>query len=79
MTIRLEVRPAPSRLMIVLSPVAALAVTVLVAGILFLILGKDPVRGLDALLVQPNVFGLISEEPQTVSYTHLTLPTTERV
>jgi ABC-type uncharacterized transport system permease subunit len=53
MTIRLEARPAPSRLMTVLSPVAALAVTVVVAGILFVVLGKDPVRGLDALLVQP--------------------------
>lgn len=51
--IRLEPRPAPSRLMSALSPVIALAVTVVVAAALFAALGKDPVRGLTAYLVEP--------------------------
>ena len=51
--IHLEARAAPSRLMIVLSPVIALAITVLVAGVLFAALGKDPLRGLGVFLVEP--------------------------
>jgi ABC-type uncharacterized transport system permease subunit len=51
--IRLEARPTPSRLMSVVSPVAALAVTVLVGGALFWALGKDPVRSLSVFLVEP--------------------------
>jgi general nucleoside transport system permease protein len=51
--IRLEVRPTPSRLWSVLSPVVALAITVVVAATLFAALGKDPVRGLQIFLVQP--------------------------
>jgi ABC-type uncharacterized transport system permease subunit len=51
--IRLQARAAPSGRMMILSPVIALAATVLVAGVLFAVLGKDPVRGLSALLVEP--------------------------
>lgn len=51
--IRLEARAAPSRMMVLLSPVIALAVTVLVATILFASLGKDPARGLSAFLLEP--------------------------
>jgi len=51
--IRLEARPAPSRLMALLSPLIALAVTVVVAAILFASLGKDPVRGLYVFLLKP--------------------------
>ncbi|MGA8890063.1 MAG: ABC transporter permease [Anaeromyxobacteraceae bacterium] len=51
--IRLEVRPAPSRLWSVLSPVAALGITVMVAAVLFAALGKDPVRGLEIFLLKP--------------------------
>lgn len=51
--IRLDARPAPSRLMMILSPVLALAVTMLVAGALFASLGKDPVRGLSVFLLDP--------------------------
>jgi general nucleoside transport system permease protein len=51
--IRLEARPAPSRLWSVLSPVAALAVTIAVAAILFALLGKDPARGLEVFLLKP--------------------------
>jgi len=51
--IRLEARPAPSRLMAALSPAIALSITVVAAGLLFLALGKDPVRGLSVFLVEP--------------------------
>ncbi|HUL58239.1 MAG TPA: ABC transporter permease [Anaeromyxobacteraceae bacterium] len=51
--IQLEVRPTPSRLMSVLSPVIALAFTVAVAAVLFAALGKDPVQGLRVFLVEP--------------------------
>ncbi len=51
--IRLEVRPAPSRLMTVFSPVLALAVTVGVAAVLFASLGKDPLRALEVFLLGP--------------------------
>ena len=51
--IRLEARPEPSRLMMALSPVVALLVTVAVATALFLVLGKDPARGLWVFLVEP--------------------------
>ena len=51
--IRLEVRPAPSRLWSVLSPVAALGITIAVAAVLFAALGKDPVRGLEIFLLKP--------------------------
>jgi simple sugar transport system permease protein len=51
--IRLETRPAPSRLMTVLSPVIALIITVAVAAVLFVVLRKDPVRGLSVFLFEP--------------------------
>ena len=52
-TLRLEARAAPSRLMVLLSPVVALAVTVVVAALLFAALGKDPFRGLYVFLIKP--------------------------
>jgi general nucleoside transport system permease protein len=51
--IRLEARPAPSRLMSALSPVVALVFTIAVAGVLFAALGKDPVRGLSVFVLEP--------------------------
>ena len=51
--IRLEPRPAPSRLMGALSPLVALLATVAVAGALFAALGKDPARSLSVFLLQP--------------------------
>jgi simple sugar transport system permease protein len=51
--IRLEARPSPSLRWSVLSPVVALAVTVVVGGLLFLLLGKDPARVLWVFLVEP--------------------------
>ena len=51
--ISLQARPEPSRTMAWLSPLIALAITVVVAALLFLALGKDPVRGLQMFLVEP--------------------------
>jgi general nucleoside transport system permease protein len=50
---KLEARPQPSKLMSLASPLLALAVTVVVGVILFLLLGKDPVRGLQVFFVEP--------------------------
>jgi simple sugar transport system permease protein len=51
--VRLESRETPSRLMTVFSPLLALAATVIVASVLFLSLGKDPIRALEVFLVGP--------------------------
>ena len=51
--LRLEARPAPSKAMSLLSPVIALAVTVLAGIALFALLGKDPSRGLGVFFVEP--------------------------
>ncbi len=51
--LRLEARPAPSRAMSLLSPLIALAITVLAGIVLFALLGKDPARGLAMFFVEP--------------------------
>jgi general nucleoside transport system permease protein len=51
--LKLEPRPEPSKRMSVLSPLLALAITVLIGTLLFLLLGKDPVRGLQMFFVEP--------------------------
>ena len=51
--LKLETRPEPSRLMSVLSPLLALAITVLIGIVLFALLGKDPVRGLQVFFWEP--------------------------
>src|SRR5262245_33687414 len=51
--LRLEPRAEPSRVMAYASPLAALGLTVLMGAVLFLALGKDPVRGLEVFLVEP--------------------------
>jgi simple sugar transport system permease protein len=51
--LRLETRPQPSNTMSVLSPVLALGVTVVIGVILFVLLGKDPVRGLQMFFYEP--------------------------
>jgi len=51
--LKLEVRPQPSKLMSMASPLLALAVTVVLGTILFALLGKDPLRGLYIFLVEP--------------------------
>jgi len=51
--LKLEVRPQPSKLMSMASPLLALAVTVVLGTILFALLGKDPLRGLYIFLIEP--------------------------
>lgn len=50
---RLEARPQPSKLMSLASPLLALALTVLIGVGLFVLLGKDPLRGLQMFFVEP--------------------------
>ena len=51
--LRLEARPQPSKALSVASPLIALAITVVVGTLLFAMLGKDPVRGLQMFFVEP--------------------------
>jgi general nucleoside transport system permease protein len=51
--LKLEVRPQPSKAMSLASPLLALAITVLVGVLLFMLLGKDPLRGLQMFFVEP--------------------------
>src|SRR6187551_539301 len=51
--LKLEVRPEPSRAMSMASPLIALAITVVIGTCLFLLLGKDPLRGLAVFFVEP--------------------------
>ena len=58
--LRLEARPQPSAAMSVVSPLIALAATVVIGIVLFVLLGKDPVRGLSMFFVEPvkNAYAL---------------------
>lgn len=51
--IRLEVRPQPSDFWRIASPVLALIVTVILGVILFMALGKDPIKGLQMFFWEP--------------------------
>ena len=51
--LKLEARPSPSKAMSIASPLLALAITVLAGTLLFMLLGKDPVRGLSMFFVEP--------------------------
>ena len=51
--LKLEARAQPSQAMSLLSPVMALAVTVLLGTALFAMLGRDPLRGLQMFFVEP--------------------------
>jgi len=50
---RLEARPLPSRAFVVGAPLIALAVTITVGVLLFMLLGKDPVMGLRMFFWEP--------------------------
>ena len=50
---KLEARPQASKLMSFASPLIALGLTVVLAGLLFIALGKDPVRGLSIFFIEP--------------------------
>lgn len=58
--LKLEARPQPSKAMSLASPLIALAVTVIVGVLLFTLLGKDPLRGLQIFFVEPvkNAYAL---------------------
>jgi len=51
--LKLEARPEASRVMSIASPLLALAITVVIGTILFVLLGKDPLRGLAVFFVEP--------------------------
>ncbi|MEW6706499.1 MAG: ABC transporter permease [Pseudomonadota bacterium] len=51
--LKLEARPQPSKAMSIASPLIALAITVLIGIGLFVLLGKDPVKGLQMFFVEP--------------------------
>ncbi len=57
---KLEARSAPSQFWAYASPLLALLITVVIAVLLFLSLGKDPVKGLSAFFYEPmkNVYQL---------------------
>jgi ABC-type uncharacterized transport system permease subunit len=58
--LELEARPQPSAAMAIVSPLLALAITVVVAACLFAWLGKQPLRGLELFFVEPikNAYAL---------------------
>ena len=51
--LKLEARPQPSGFWSYGSPLLALAITVVIGVIMFLALGKDPLRGLEMFFWQP--------------------------
>ncbi len=51
--LKLEARPQPSKLMSAGSPLLALAITVVIGVVLFMALGKDPVKGLQVFFIEP--------------------------
>ena len=51
--LKLEARPRPSKAMSFMSPVLALAITVVIGTALFMLIGKDPIRGLHVFFVEP--------------------------
>ena len=51
--LKLEARSESSKVMSVMSPVLAMAITVVIGTVLFMLLGKDPVRGLYVFFVEP--------------------------
>src|SRR5688500_5749140 len=63
-TMRLELvrRPEPSRLMAVMSPLIAVALTVATTFVIFALYGVDPLRGLYIYFVAPLTEGWSREE-----------------
>ena len=51
--LKLETRPQPSKLMSLASPLLALLITVLIGVGLFMLLGRDPLRGLQMFFWEP--------------------------
>jgi len=70
--LKLEARSQPSKVMSLASPLIALAITVLIGTLLFAILGKDPLRGLQMFFVEP-LRGLYALSELSVKATPLIL------
>ena len=51
--LKLEPRPEVSRFWSLASPLLALAITVVIGTVLFMLLGKDPLRGLYVFFIEP--------------------------
>ena len=51
--VRLEARPAPSRWMSMASPLLALLITTVLGVLIFSVMGKDPVKGLQVFFYEP--------------------------
>ena len=51
--LKFEQRPEASKLMSVMSPLLALAITVVIGTCLFMVLGKDPVKALQVFFIEP--------------------------
>ncbi|HEY3593718.1 MAG TPA: ABC transporter permease [Polyangiaceae bacterium] len=60
--LRLEARPEPSKTMSLVSPLIALGLTLVVGVLLFIILGKDPARGLSMFFIEPLKSGYAISE-----------------
>lgn len=60
--LKLEARPQPSQAMSLASPLIALAITVVIGVVLFLLLGKDPAKGLAVFFVEPLKSGYALSE-----------------
>ena len=60
--LKLEMRPEPSKTMAIASPLLALVITVLIGTALFVMLGKDPLRGLQVFFIEPVKSGYALSE-----------------
>jgi simple sugar transport system permease protein len=60
--LKLEPRATPSNAMALASPLIALALTVVVGVVLFILLGKDPVLGLRMFFVEPVKSGYVERD-----------------
>jgi len=58
--LKLEARPQPSKWMSFASPLLALAITVVIGVVLFMLLGKNPLSGLQVFFIEPlkTAYGL---------------------
>ncbi|HEY2977759.1 MAG TPA: ABC transporter permease, partial [Burkholderiaceae bacterium] len=60
--LKLEARPQPSKAMSFASPLLALAITVVIGVVLFMLLGKDPLKGLYVFFIEPIKSGYALSE-----------------
>ena len=60
--LKLEMRPEASKVMSIASPLIALLITVAIGSALFVLLGKDPIRGLQVFFIEPVKSGYALSE-----------------